>query len=798
MLAILAQSDLCRLGVAALLCDIMNGELPDDARQLLLSSRLVALTKPSGDGYRPIAVGELFYRLAAIVAVRRVSGEAAQLLTPHQYGIGVAAGAEKIVHSLQHELTDTDKRLALLQLDISNAFNSCDRARLLGELYALPSLQSVYRIAEFAYKQSSALVLGGCEGQMIDSAQGVRQGDPLSALLFCIYMRDILQQVSEATGVVVYGFFDDIGVTGTPQQLTEALTQLQRTLPAASLQLNTAKSHFTYFHDSLTPLTAATLSTLSANNIQLHHKWVGVVGAVVGRDDAAIRAGVCEELAGAASHEAFLRRLQLDNMPVHSALMLLRVCLVPAMNYYLRCIAPACIENEAQCFDRRVIEAAVDKLGLDDNEVGEEKDEGVTALLQRKLRDGGAALVPAGRTSPAAFLGSLATCHAEPAFAQYSGTSAVPHTSLLHCWIDDSLGRVREAAPGGEYQADIEPLLPDTAGAFFSFCSANPSATATLQRSLNAKATTHIVEAAVERVKERSRQGDRWAWAHHKAITAQGAWGWKVARPEDPHSRLSDVECAMAARLNLGLAPFPPRTMATLPEHCPLCTHHVSGLPVSLRDEPWHFLTCSRLVGEQSRRHHAVVDAIARVAWLVGGQVQREVTGLDPHSKQRPDLHIVFPGRAVLTDVVVSHSLTARRIAQRGSTAAVKQRQKVGKYARMASRLCAELLNVSVDTCGGLASDAVQLVRAIAEEGERWSAGTWTNARIERQLLGAIAVAVQRGNALTMLAGYSRVMGARANAERQTVAAKEAESESEDGGVAEEIEMGEVREEREW
>ena len=55
---------------------------------------------------------------------------------------------------------------------------------------------------------------------------------------------------------------------------------------------------------------------------------------------------------------------------------------------------------------------------------------------------------------------------------------------------------------------------------------------------------------------------------------------------------------------------------------------------------------------------------------------------------------------------------------------------------------------MSVDTCGGLASDAVKLVRAIAEEGERWSAGTWSSANIERQLLGAIAVAVQRGNAL--------------------------------------------------
>ena len=69
MLSILVQSDICRLGVLALLRDVINGELLDEARQLLLASRLVALNKPNIDGYRPIAVGELFYRLAAIVAV---------------------------------------------------------------------------------------------------------------------------------------------------------------------------------------------------------------------------------------------------------------------------------------------------------------------------------------------------------------------------------------------------------------------------------------------------------------------------------------------------------------------------------------------------------------------------------------------------------------------------------------------------------------------------------------------------------------------------------------------------------
>jgi hypothetical protein len=197
--------------------------------------------------------------------------------------------------------------------------------------------------------------------------------------------------------------------------------------------------------------------------------------------------------------------------------------------------------------------------------------------------------------------------------------------------------------------------------------------------------------------------------------------------------------------------------MAALPEHCPLCTHRHTGAVVSLRDDPWHFLVCTNLVrGELSRRHDAVVDAISRVAWMVGAQIRKEVAGLDPNTRKRPDIQIVFPGRMLLTDVVVSHSLTAVQIRESRSSAAKWQTIKNKKYAGVASRIGAELLNMSIDTSGGLASDAVRLVDAIGEEGERWSLGTWAGAEIRRQLLSAVAVAVQRGNALAMLTGYTR------------------------------------------
>ena len=60
-----------------------------------------------------------------------------------------------------------------------------------------------------------------------------------------------------------------------------------------------------------------------------------------------------------------------------------------------------------------------------------------------------------------------------------------------------------------------------------------------------------------------------------------------------------------------------------------------------------------------------------------------------------------------------------------------------------------------------MASETFLLARAIGEEGERWSRSTWKRGAIERQLLCEIAVAVQRGSALTMLSGHTKAVRAR-------------------------------------
>ena len=69
----------------------------------------------------------------------------------------------------------------------------------------------------------SQLLLQRCEGQHLQSANGVKQGDPLSAILFCLYLRDVLTTVGVQAEVEVQSFFDDINISGEP---TEVMSDL--------------------------------------------------------------------------------------------------------------------------------------------------------------------------------------------------------------------------------------------------------------------------------------------------------------------------------------------------------------------------------------------------------------------------------------------------------------------------------------------------------------------------------------------------------------------------------------------
>ena len=204
---------------------------------------------------------------------------------------------------------------------------------------------------DFAYCAPSPLLLQRCDGLSIESSNGVRQGDPLACLLFCIYMRELFNAVAEEADVELFAFVDDLHVVGAPAEVMKALAALQQRLPDLKLKCNNAKSCMAYFHHDDEPLPAAIRHSLADQDIATRLDWVEVMGVVVGRDETEIKAGVeCLTEANGGS-AAFFRRLQSPQLLVQSAMLLLRQCAVPQLNYQLRCMAPSCVYEKAAEFD---------------------------------------------------------------------------------------------------------------------------------------------------------------------------------------------------------------------------------------------------------------------------------------------------------------------------------------------------------------------------------------------------------------------------------------------------------------
>jgi hypothetical protein len=90
-------------------------------------------------------------------------------------------------------------------------------------------------------------------------------------------------------------------------------------------------------------------------------------------------------------------------------------------------------------------------------------------------------------------------------------------------------------------------------------------------------------------------------------------------------------------------------------------------------------------------------------------------------------------------------------------TAQYAQERKRNKYEKTAAHKEARLLPFAVETCGGLAPDAVTLLKELSRAGEE-HLGLWPRDVIVRQLLGSVAVAVQKGNAMAVLSGYSKAV----------------------------------------
>ena len=211
----------------------LEGKIAPLARHVFFGASLTALTKTDG-GVRPIAVGCTLRRLAAKCASNNVKQAMAALLAPHQLGYGTPLGAEAAVHASRIYLQNMQEHHLLLKLDFKNAFNCLRRDKMLAAVSE--KAPELFPFIHSAYGTPSSLFIGDT---IIQSAEGIQQGDPLGPLLFCLTTMEIMEQLRSE---LIIFYLDDGTLGGSVEDITQDLQIVEREAGKLGLQLNHAKS----------------------------------------------------------------------------------------------------------------------------------------------------------------------------------------------------------------------------------------------------------------------------------------------------------------------------------------------------------------------------------------------------------------------------------------------------------------------------------------------------------------------------------------------------------------------------
>ena len=351
----------CRKAICAIITDIRNDNLQGTAKQLLLASMLIGIPKPDG-GTRPIAMGEVFYRIAATMAVHEVARDIGAKLSPQQLGVGVKDGPTVAALILQSLLAPHDDAITEsgFALDISNAFNSIDRAHVLKEFFKCGELDTAYKIMHFSYSENTILWLRGEHGKIVkqmSSRQGVRQGDPLGSLSFAVALQPVICNTLERfPQLKIVAVHDDCTICGPEDDVVPAAQHFSDMAKLLNLKVNPQKCCLIALHQR--PISEETQHRLDRGfdeKIRVQRDGTKVIGVPIGTSGFVQR----EALRIVNNEKDTFDILRTcEKLPKQVRFLLLRVCSQTQLTYLTRCLPQKDMEEALTAFDKLVFDAA--------------------------------------------------------------------------------------------------------------------------------------------------------------------------------------------------------------------------------------------------------------------------------------------------------------------------------------------------------------------------------------------------------------------------------------------------------
>lgn len=622
MLYVLMEDEKCFDGIKCLTSDLVNGFTQHtDMHMSLMSALLIAVEKPNGNGIRPIAMGEIFYKLAVHYAMKLVENHLPSLFDTIQHGVGSSGGADKAVQLIRHSLDHYRKEcngqddIIVLTTDITNAFNSMDRKIIWNQLLANPCTQPLWRLFQSSYGQPTPLYVYDKQEYKttIMSETGVRQGDVLGAFGFAMGVQPAYEKCIAGLKVSSFAIQDDLTFVGSAAQVFTAYDRFKESLSELNLCLAPTKCHVlmpkvnTNTHsdqdsDQMSAQYAMICEKIAAaaneRNLCIQHSDLQVLGVYLSHNDEQIEEW-CYNLVSSDNTETdrMFQALVHPAMPVQIANLLLRYCMVPRMNYLCRTIHPRHIHTATMEFDKRVLHTFCTINNIDEDRTSET----LQSQLQLPLRLGGFGLRSATTLSHIAYVSSLMSMMSDyqklfPTTA-YSIDGHTFSTSLVCQSLEEEWKEVQQM--GIDLTATIkhrdaaEVAQKCTAGTHVTF----PAQT---QHTMTHMLENHVYSNMQVEYKEWDCKEEL---ARYQSLSTEGTSRWLTVLPTCPQYTINDsqYQCAVAHRCGITIADLHKAGVFKC-----MCGHDAST-------DHRHFHTCRKLTGGGTTiRHNNMVFTLAQ------------------------------------------------------------------------------------------------------------------------------------------------------------------------------------------
>lgn len=242
----------CPVTVRALLYNMVLyiGSFPAE----VLASRTVFVPKKANaslpSDFRPISIASVIVRqLHKILATRMM---AARLVDERQRCLedGCSENIAVLASTISHARCQR-RELHVVSLDVAKAFDSVSHQAITSALTEAGVPEVLVRYVETTYRNSTTILeVGRKRSESIVVNRGVRQGDPMSTMIFSLVADRVLRSIPTTVGyeldrghlVNAVAYADDIClVTSSVIGMTVALTAAEQTARLQGLEFNPSK-----------------------------------------------------------------------------------------------------------------------------------------------------------------------------------------------------------------------------------------------------------------------------------------------------------------------------------------------------------------------------------------------------------------------------------------------------------------------------------------------------------------------------------------------------------------------------